>query len=229
VARLLVSVRSGQEARAAAEAGASVIDVKEPLRGPLGRADASVWTEVRRALPPGRVLSVALGELRDWTEELSGAIDPASLDGFSYRKLGLAGAGASWVDRWTRLTSAEASGPCWIAVIYADWELAKAPDPEAVLDVALGSNQCVGVLVDTWDKARPSPVDLSWRPLFDQVRHSGKLSALAGRLTPETIERLAPLRPDLIAVRGAACENGDRSAAIETARVSALRRLAALI
>jgi uncharacterized protein (UPF0264 family) len=226
---LLVSVRSAREAREAAEAGADVIDVKEPARGPLGRADVSVWTEVRRAVPPGMTLSVALGELREWTAEVNNPIDPGSLQGYAYRKLGLAGASAAWVDRWRQVATIEGIGPAWIAVIYADWELAEAPGPEAVLDVALVSAHCAGVLVDTWDKSRPSPVDLSWRLLFDRVRDSGKLSALAGRLTSETIESLAPLRPDLIAVRGAACENGDRSAAIEPARVMALKRLAAQI
>ena len=35
---LLVSVRNVEEALAALEGGASLIDVKEPSRGPLGRA-----------------------------------------------------------------------------------------------------------------------------------------------------------------------------------------------
>ncbi|GIS63269.1 MAG: hypothetical protein CM1200mP2_54940 [Planctomycetaceae bacterium] len=35
---LLVSVRSGQEARAAIEGGCAVLDVKEPAHGPLGMA-----------------------------------------------------------------------------------------------------------------------------------------------------------------------------------------------
>ena len=39
MAELLVSVRSLGEAQAALVAGAAVIDVKEPLRGSLGRAD----------------------------------------------------------------------------------------------------------------------------------------------------------------------------------------------
>jgi (5-formylfuran-3-yl)methyl phosphate synthase len=226
VARLLVSVRSAEEARAALGAGASVIDVKEPRRGPLGRADVSVWSQVRQSVPPGTTLSVALGELRDWRED---ALDPASFQGFSYRKLGLAGSGPGWSAAWKRLTQGEGTGPSWIAVIYADWERAEAPDPESILDVALASDHCSGVLVDTWDKARPSPVDLSWRPLFDRVWLAGKLSALAGRLDFEAIDRLGSLRPDLIAVRGAACQGGDRSAAIDPARVSALSTLAAQI
>ena len=41
LARLLVSVRSPVEAQAAVAGGAGIIDVKEPSRGSLGRADAS--------------------------------------------------------------------------------------------------------------------------------------------------------------------------------------------
>ena len=60
---LLVSVRSAAEARIALEAGADLIDVKEPRRGALGAADPAVWKDVCRAVA-GRVpVSVALGEL----------------------------------------------------------------------------------------------------------------------------------------------------------------------
>ena len=66
MAGLLVSVRSADEARAAVDGGASVVDVKEPDRGPLGRASAATWRAVRAAVPPAIPVSVALGELRDW-------------------------------------------------------------------------------------------------------------------------------------------------------------------
>jgi uncharacterized protein (UPF0264 family) len=221
---LLVSVRSAEEARAAFGAGASVIDVKEPARGPLGRADVSVWLQIRQAVTLGTTLSVALGELRDWSDD---ALDPAAFQGFSFRKVGLAGSRPGWIDDWKKLSQGQGGGPPWIAVIYADWARADAPDPQSVLDVTLGSDHCSGVLVDTWDKSRPSPVDLSWRPLFDRVRLAGKLSALAGRLDFEAIDCLRSLQPDLIAVRGAACQGGDRSAAIDPARVAALRTVAA--
>ena len=51
--RLLVSVRSAAEAEAALSGGASVIDVKEPTRGALGRADDAVIADVVRS-PAGR-------------------------------------------------------------------------------------------------------------------------------------------------------------------------------
>ena len=43
---LLVSVRNLAEARAAIEGGCDRLDVKEPSRGPLGKADASVIAEI---------------------------------------------------------------------------------------------------------------------------------------------------------------------------------------
>ena len=44
--RLLISVRDAAEARSAIAGGTDVIDVKEPSRGPLGRADDRVVREV---------------------------------------------------------------------------------------------------------------------------------------------------------------------------------------
>ena len=68
VAKLLVSVRSGVEALAALAGGADVIDVKEPSHGPLGRAEFALWREVRGRVPPTVPMSVALGELSEWSD-----------------------------------------------------------------------------------------------------------------------------------------------------------------
>ena len=63
--RLLVSVRSAAEAEAALTGGASVIDVKEPTRGALGRADDGAIADVVAAVAGRAPVSAALGELRD--------------------------------------------------------------------------------------------------------------------------------------------------------------------
>lgn len=229
MAKLLVSVRSAAEALAALAGGAAVVDVKEPDRGALGRADPAVWTAVRAAVPVSIPVSVALGELRDWP------VDEGELlidwSGVSFRKIGLAGEGADpgWVDRWAEVRSRSAAGPSWIAVAYADWRRAEAPSPDDVLDAATAAEDCAGILVDTWDKSHPSPVDLGWSGWFDRARESGRMTALAGRLDLDGIARLAPLRPDLIAVRGAACPGGDRRAGVDAGLVAGLARAAALV
>jgi len=218
---LLVSVRSPEEARAAVAGGAAVIDVKEPDRGPLGRAESEVWRAVREVVPRRVPMSVALGELVEW--ENQEAPGPSAFAGIDYRKLGLAGAGPNWAEAWGRLRSALGEGPAWVAVVYADWGRASAPHPDRALEVALAT-KCAGVLIDTWDKSQPSPVDLSWIPWVHSAQQGGLFVALAGGLDVAGIERLAPLSPDLFAVRASACAGADRLGTIETKRVARLAR-----
>jgi (5-formylfuran-3-yl)methyl phosphate synthase len=225
MASLLVSVRSADEARAALAGGAAVIDVKEPNRGPLGRAEPEVWQAVRQAIPRNIPVSVALGELLEWSEPP--ALDASWFSGLTYRKLGLAGCGnlpvSEWAEAWSRLRQAWGAGPAWVAVVYADWVRADAPAPDVVAAVALAAG-CAGVLVDTWDKTRPSPIDLRWEPWIRRVQRAGLFLALAGGLDAASIARLAPLRPDLFAVRGAACKDASRCGAIDPNRVATLVR-----
>jgi hypothetical protein len=214
---LLVSVRSAEEARSAFEGGATVIDVKEPSHGPLGRASAETWRSVRDVIPSHVAVSVALGELVDW--------DGGDVDwrGLAYRKLGLAGTGRDWAGRWAEVRR-RSPGPPWIAVAYADWRIAQSPRPEEVVEVASTVPECAGLLIDTCDKSRPGGLDLSWSYLIERMKTAGRLVALAGRLDIEAIRRLGPLGPDLFAVRGAACLGGDRLGAIDRRRVAELAR-----
>ena len=46
------------------------------------------------------------------------------------------------------------------ALCVIDWKRAGAPDPDAVLATACESEQIVGVLLDTWDKAQRLVLDL---------------------------------------------------------------------
>src|SRR5438876_8959932 len=94
MAGLLVSVRSAAEAATVLDGGAALVDVKEPARGSLGRADDEVRAEVRAVLA-GRVpMSIALGEL-------GVSLDPGpDLAGIAFAKWGLAGCvDLEWQDR----------------------------------------------------------------------------------------------------------------------------------
>jgi uncharacterized protein (UPF0264 family) len=218
MAGLLVSVRSAEEARAAVQGGASVVDVKEPDRGPLGRASPSTWRAVREAVPLTIPVSVALGELRDW----SGVRE--SFEGISFRKIGLAGSGPNWRSRWAERRRNEGGGTRWVAVAYADWRVARSPYPDEVLEAALEAEDCSGVLVDTWDKSAPSPLDATpeWSDWVSLAQRSGRFVALAGGLDLKAIARLAPLKPDLFAVRGAACDRSERRGHVRADHVAEL-------
>src|SRR5262249_30597178 len=149
-------------------------------------------------------LSVALGELCDWSAQ-SSMPAPDQWTGVSFCKIGLAGAPRNWTAHWSNLrrclSKVVTPGPAWVAVVYIDWQAARAPDPTAVIRAARDIDECRGVLFDTWDKTRRTAFDLSWKPLVDRVRAAGKFVALAGSLDIESIRRLSPLEPHIFAVR----------------------------
>jgi uncharacterized protein (UPF0264 family) len=219
--KLLVSVRSGQEAILACTAGADLIDVKEPTRGALGAADIDVIEAVVTAVA-GRVpTSAALGELREGNR-----LPDALAERLSYVKFGLAGceSDASWTRQWRQAIASLPASVSPVAVAYADWRSAAAPSPEVVLSAAR-EVRCAGLLIDTFDKTRGSlEQHLSLEQLdrlISGAQTSGMLAVLAGGLRGEELPRLLALRPDYIGVRGAVCSGG-RTGKLEQARVAAL-------
>lgn len=212
---VLVSVRSAEEAAAALAGGADIIDVKEPHRGPLGAADAAVIREIA-AMIGSRPLSAACGELAEW----NGAA--ADLPAGALAKIGPAGlvAFAAWSARWDAWRQALPPQVSPVAVAYADYAAASAPDPRAIAEFAAGRSSWL--LLDTWDKSGGGLFDVVARDVLREwlrVAREGDLQiALAGALRREQWSLLSELRPNVVAVRGAVCA-GDRQSALDVARV----------
>ncbi|MBN1853577.1 MAG: hypothetical protein JW829_12670 [Pirellulales bacterium] len=223
--RLLVSVRNAQEADTAVRAGAEWIDVKEPLRGPLGCADETIIENVVDAVDSRTPVSAALGELTQNTVERASRI--ARIPGLALVKIGLAGVLKipGWEERWFRVIDAVREDAAIAAVAYADWQTASAPPPETV--ARLARHRCDAFLVDTFDKAGPSlpewiaPAELE--RLLAIAHDGGMITVVAGRLTLESSASILPLGPDFIAVRGAVCSHG-RNASLSWELVQALTR-----
>lgn len=225
---LLVSVRSAAEALTALAGGADVIDVKEPTRGSLGPADLATIAEVVRAVAGRAPVSAAAGELGDWPAAAWPGPVPA---GVALVKFGLAGCGtiADWPTRWRQAITALAGDARPVAVAYADWRTAAAPDPQQVLAeaVALG---CPALLVDTWDKSSGTLLD-HWPPeelaqFVRQVDARHLASVLAGSLSGDALRAATHLGPRLIAVRGAVCDAG-RNGHVSLSRMQTVRRAVA--
>lgn len=224
MAKLLVSVRSPVEVEAALSGGAALIDVKEPKRGPLGRADEAVITSVVTAVAGQRPVSAALGELL--------AYRPAHpIAGLSYAKWGLAGCGK--LPHWRReLMRAQRSllpGCQAVAVAYADWQLAGSPPPEEVCAFACAEQ--LPFLVDTWSKDTRSLLDwltfAETARLCARCRRAGVSVALAGSLDATRMKALQPASPDWFAIRGAGCRQGRRELLLDRERVRQLAAVAA--
>ena len=232
--RLLVSVRNAAEAYAAAAGGCDILDVKEPRRGSLGRADTEVIRAVVEAAQPGLdvaspvPVSAALGELHQWQEARH-----ALPEGVTYCKMGLAGmAGVrDWQLRWQQarrqIDASFVHPPRWVAVVYADRECAESPAPEAIIDAAAETG-CAALLIDTFCKDGRGLFEWYSRDelcrLVGQARRCGLAVAAAGSLRCEDLPRLRQMAPDIVAIRGAACRSGRREATVSIARVRRIRR-----
>ncbi len=231
--RLLVSVRSAAEVEPALAGGADIVDAKEPDLGSLGPVSQKTLAEILGRLPSTHAFSVALGDIRTAADVVT-ALSTLSLPARrapTFLKLGFAGVRSpelvcSLLTAAVQIAGRQAARPLIIAVAYADAERAGAVSPELI---ARSAHQAgvAGVLIDTYLKDQAgllqwlSPAALA--VLVSDLRRAGLLSAVAGALEPEGLDRVRAADPDIVGFRGAACDGG-RSGRVSAERVAKLRR-----
>jgi uncharacterized protein (UPF0264 family) len=225
--KLLVSVTGAAEAIEAVAGGAHIIDVKDPARGALGAASARAVQEVRQATPPSLPLSVALGD-EPFAADLVRAARGAVESGARFVKIGLSRATRESALRPLRALRSALPGDVALVVAgFADFERAGSPHP-LDLPVLAESGGAEGCLIDT--AVKDGLGLLHWLDeealgaFVGACRSRGLLSALAGSLTPADLPRVASVGPDVVAVRGAACEGDRVTGRVSRARVEALAR-----
>ena len=229
---LLVSVRTAAEARDALSGGATIIDVKEPSRGPLGAGDADVAAAVAAVAVNAVPWTLACGELRARGAVhhvarvvAAGAPPPAAA------KAGPAGLTAEeWGPAFRTFASGLPAGVEPIAVAYADWRRTASPDPLAVIDSAAAIG-CRTLLFDTGDKSGPGLLSPEFAAdaarWITAARRTGLVVAAAGRLGMQDIPDALGLGAQVVALRGAVCRGG-RTAAIDPNLVRAAATLVAM-
>ena len=206
---LLVSVRDADEAIDACAGGANIIDIKEPRRGSLGRADVVVWRQVAACVDTGVPVSVALGELMH-----NNSLPRADAwTGICFAKWGLAGCRRwpDWPSRWAAAVDALAPHVRSVGVIYADDLAAESPAAADIVSQAARLG-CWGILFDTYQKRGTHLFDLlpvrQLAPVIESIRDHGMAVSLAGSLDARQLDLALELEPDVIAVRSAACLGG---------------------
>jgi uncharacterized protein (UPF0264 family) len=221
VTRMLASVRSVDEARVALAGGADVIDLKEPLAGPLGAVPASVAAEVVRLVDGRAPVSAAVGDLPASPALLRAAVEQMAATGVSFVKVGLFGRGP--FDAYLEgLAPLARLGVAMVAVLFADC----GPDFGLLGSIAAAGFQ--GVMLDTADKRGAGlRTHLSDEMSGEFVRRARRLrlfAGLAGSLTADDIVPLLRLRPDYLGFRGALCVGQARGSALDPDAVAAVRR-----
>ena len=168
-----------------------------------------------------RPVSMALGEWHEAPQTVP--------DGIGLVKVGLARAPRDWRTRLRQLLTSYRPANL-VAVAYADHQRAAAPPPGQVLNWAL-DHHAAGLLFDTAGKdGRDLFACLDEQTLaraIERSRRAGLMVALAGSIHLGSLHHALRLRPNVVAVRGAACSAGDRTSPIEGGRVSALAAIIA--
>jgi (5-formylfuran-3-yl)methyl phosphate synthase len=218
-AGLLVSVRSAAEAEEAVAGGAAIIDVKEPARGPLGRADAAVAAAIAAAVAGRAAWTIACGELADGeralAEHLAAVAEACAAAGVALPAAVKAGPAGLSLDRWRaahdRLAALVASRGELVAVAYADWRAAATVEPGRLIAAAADAGTAT-ILIDTFDKSGGGLLEVAGLGRVAEwvvaARRLGMEVALAGRLSRSDVAAAAACGSRIVGVRSAACEGG---------------------
>ena len=227
--KLLVSVVVVGEARAAAEAGADIVDVKNPAEGSLGAPPPEVIEGVRAVVPAELPVSAAIGDMPNLPGTAALAALGAARSGATFVKVGLWGVSTE-ADAVALLHTVREAvpGAMVVAGAYADAQrVPHAPLAPGLLPRvahAAGADVC---LLDTAIKDGRGLLDFlspdALASLVDEAHAAGLQLALAGALRAEDLPMLAATGADIAGVRSAACGDDRRSGPLEPARVRALR------
>lgn len=216
--KLLVSVRSVEEALQAADAGVDFIDLKEPGQGALGGLPVATIAAIVAALRHGggHAISATIGDvpMQDG-ERIARCVDAVGGCGVDYVKVGIERAAAAPAV----LEALAACGRAVVPVFLADRGLVPAHVARAC------ALRFPAVMVDTQDKLAGSlfevlPMD-ELRRFVATAREAGTLVGVAGALRAAHAPLLHELAPDFAGFRTAVCVGG-RSAALDPARLREL-------
>lgn len=219
--RMLASVRSPEEALFALQAGADLIDAKEPLDGVLGAVPPETLRAIVAAVGRRRPVSATVGDLPLDPERVRPAALLNADCGADFVKIGIFEQPFE-LSRVQPLPPAVAGVPL-IAVLFAD------RSPPLKVAAGLAAAGWHGVMLDTANKDAGSLrdwTDHDWLADFvQQARAAGLLVGLAGSLREDDVRPLVALGPDYLGFRGALCAQTDREECLDPDRVRTIRAL----
>jgi dihydroneopterin aldolase len=217
--RLLASVRDLQEAEAAVQAGADIIDLKEPAAGALGALPRPCIEAIVDRVGGRTPVSATVGDLPDDPTILSEAVRSTSAAGVDYVKVGFFS--YRRLDACLRAISGLTAERAVVAVLFAD----RAPPLDALPRFATAG--FAGVMLDTADKRTGRLLDHSSPKALGrfvtETRALGLFCGLAGSLRLEDVPVLLPLDPDYLGFRGALCRDSQRGQRLDRDRLLAVR------
>jgi len=227
---LMVSVQDLYEAKQALKGGADIVDVKNLQEALVGSAHPNVVKEIRDEVPSAHHASVTLGVVPNQIGTVSMAVYAAGILDATSVKVGFMVSEYD-VALETLLAAKEAligTQTKLIGSLFADNLLYDGGiDPDLMVQLAK-EGQCDGFLIDTLVK--------DGRNLFDFVpedrlkemvlegKELGMSTALSGHLKMSDLDELSRVNPDIVGVRGAVCQKGDRDSRVHWESVSEFKK-----
>lgn len=228
--KLMISVRDEQEAAAALAGGADIIDVKNPAEGSLGAGRPETIATIVRAVRAATPVSASIGDVPNLPGTVALAGLGAATCGVQLVKVGLLGArtgaeAANLLDAVSNALRMTNGTVGLVACAYADAALVGSLDPLELADAAAPFVE--GCLIDTAIKDgrtlfQSLPEETITR-FIQQCHDRGLFCALAGSLQQADLSKALAFGADIVGVRTAACEGGQRNGSISTTLVQRLK------
>ena len=226
---LMVSVQNLPEALEALHGGADIVDVKNLQEALVGSAHPLTVKAVRDAIPMERHASVTLGVVPNQAGTVAMAVYAAGVLDATSVKVGFMTTEYEQAVE-TLLECREALNGFetkLIGSLFADNPLYGGLEADHMVELAK-AGQCDGWLIDTLTKDGRNLFDfmpeLQLREMVLEGKESGMSTALSGHLRMSDVDELARINPDIVGVRGAVCQKGDRSSAVHRDAVGEFRR-----
>jgi (5-formylfuran-3-yl)methyl phosphate synthase len=214
---LLASVRSSEEAFDAAQAGADLIDLKEPSAGALGGVSIEGIARIvdtLRSRYPVKPISATIGDIpTDAIDEIAARVIEVANTGVDYVKVGV--------------TPGPAARRCLVELASLPAAVMPVLLCDAGLELALVTFAAelgfVGIVFDTALKEGRTLFDCvdiaTLKAALSAAGAHGGMTGLAGSLGWAQLERIHELAPDIAGFRTALCVGG-RAARLDPALVA---------
>jgi dihydroneopterin aldolase len=218
---MLASVTGPAEAEVALEAGADIIDLKDPSAGALGALPGETVRNTVARIAARRQTSAVTGDLPMLPDTVRAAAEAMAECGVDYVKVGIF---PSEHAREVIAALEETAGRTnVVAVLFADLT------PDFALIDACADAGFAGAMLDTARKGGGRLIEhldlLSLERFIARCHARGLLAGLAGSLEAPDVPRLLPLAPDLLGFRSALCRAGDRKDELDPQAIAVIRGL----
>ncbi len=223
--KLLVSVKSADEAQIALNNGADLIDLKDPTIGALGALPVSTIHSIVKIIKhsmSNALTSATIGDLPMQADLLTESVKTLVKTDVDFIKIGFFETTdyQPCLDQLSRLTN---QGAKLIAVLFAEYTY-----PDSLIR-AIKQAGFIGVMLDTAQKNGKNLLHYCHHEAIEDFAQKAQINALsygfAGSLQSQHVAQLLRFNPNFLGFRGGVCEHNQRDLQLNPAKIGAIKTL----